>query len=202
MLKNTAALILALTLAGCSGGSDAPAAEQKAKPVDPRSSVIQSKWWTWAALPEDVNPVADRTGKHCAEQQPDGMWLVAGTFGGVANRACTIPAGLPIVGPVVNTIGADEADCLSFSKIAEGSVKLDDGAPEIIEVDPVLFQFVAKQGNPSGYDAGLLKGYGCGLWFTAGPLKPGTHTLVINGKSGDFSVQATYNLTVKDAAGL
>lgn len=217
MLKKTTALVLALVLLvlpGCSTTESGPAQTSPSatsplkpapsvRPVDVRSADFQSKWWTWASAPEDVNPVADRTGEHCAQGQPGDVWLVAGSFGGVVDRQCTIPGGLPIAGPLVNLVSPDAEGCESFLKTAEGTVSvLKGGVPEIVNVAPVRFEFTVQKGNPSGFRAGRNEGYGCGIWFTVGPLPAGRHQIVIKGSSGDFSVQATYNLTVKAPAGL
>ncbi|MEU4393658.1 hypothetical protein [Kribbella sp. NPDC023855] len=214
------ALVLALALPvlpGCSATDRGPAetssaAASPSKPgesapsvsaVDVRAAEFQSKWWTWASAPEAVNPVTDTTGEHCAQGQPGDVWLVAGSFGGAVARRCVIPAGLPIAGPVVNLVSPDAAGCESFLERAGGEVSvLKGGTPKIVEVTPVRFEFTAQKGNPSGFRAGRNEGYGCGLWFTVDPLPAGRHQLVIKGHSGDFTVQATYNLTVKDASGL
>lgn len=220
VLKKTTALVLALALPvlpGCSttesgSAETSPSATSpltpgepapSVKPVDVRSAEFQSKWWTWASAPEDVNPVTDTTGEHCAQGQPGDVWLVAGSFGGTVDRQCTIPGGLPIAGPLVNLVSPDAAECESFLKSAEGTVSVVKGpAPEIVSVDPVRFEFTVQKGNPSGFRTGRNEGYGCGIWFSVGPLPAGRHRIVIKGRSGDFSVQATYNLTVKDPAGL
>ncbi|GAA1614568.1 hypothetical protein GCM10009789_80870 [Kribbella sancticallisti] len=203
MLKKTAALVIALALsivAGCAAGEDPSAKTNPASPsvdaVDVSSAEFQAKWWTWAAAPEDVNPVMDSTGEHCAQGQPGDVWLVAGSFGGAVERQCSVPAGLPIAGPVVNTVASDAADCKAFLEAATGTVSMEN-SPQLTQVEPVRFEFTAQAGNPSGFDPGPNEGYGCGIWFSAGPLPAGKHKIVIEGGSGDFAVKATYNVTVR-----
>lgn len=198
-----------LILAGCTATESSPApqaapATNAAGKVDVSSAAFQSKWWNWATQPEEVNPVTDSTGEHCAEGQGGGVWLVAGSFGGAVERQCTMPTGVPIAGPVVNLAAADAGDCADFLETAEGTVSVGSGpqvVPEVVHVEPVRFEFTAQRGNPSGYRAGRQESYGCGIWFSVGPLPAGQQQIVIKGSSGNFSVQATYNLTVKDAVG-
>lgn len=186
--------------AGTSGTSSGPPTPVVGK-VDVASADFQSKWWTWAGAPEQVNPVSDSTGEHCGEGQPGDVWLVAGSFGGSVVRQCTIPYGLPIAGPLVNLVAPDKADCEKFMADADGTVSVE-GSPEVVHVEAVPFEYSVQKGNPFGERAGQKKGYGCGIWFSVAPLPAGRHQLVIKGNSGDFSVQATYNLTVKAVGGV
>jgi len=157
---------------------------------------LQSRWWEWASVTENVNPVLDETGAHCGNNQPEDVWLVAGTFGGQVSRACGWPAERPLAGPVVNLVD-DEAGCQAFLADATGSVTFDGRSVPIQRLGAENIRFTAQAGNPSGFEAGLLKGVACGLWFAVPPAAPGRHVLVIRGSSGDFATTATYNLTVR-----
>lgn len=160
---------------------------------------LQSRWWEWAAVTENVNPVLDDTGAHCGNSQPEDVWLVAGTFGGEVSRTCDWPANLPMAGPVINRVH-NEAGCRAFMAEATGSVTFDGRPVPIQRLGPEDIRFTAQADNPSGFDAGLLKGVACGLWFAVPPAAPGRHVLVIRGSSSDFSTAATYNLTAREAA--
>ena len=59
-----------------------------------------------------------------AKGQPGGVWFLAGSFGGRVTRTCTVPAGTPLVFPLVNLIGAS-GDCDAFMATAKGSAVLD-----------------------------------------------------------------------------
>jgi hypothetical protein len=206
-------LAIALTLPGC-GSQEPPAsgtpaatspplrhkASATAKPssgarVDVRSAKFQATWWTWATSREQINPVTDTTGAQCAKRQPDGVWLVAGSFGGKVHRRCTVPAGVPIAGPLINLASTDAGDCDGFVAAAKGTVSTD-AAPVVTTVDTVRFEFVAERGNPAGFPAGRNKVFGCGIWFSAGPFAAGRQQLVLNGRHGSFSVEATYDLII------
>lgn len=204
-------LALALTLLGCAAEEQTPPSTGEPVPstassthvppssgagVDVRSARFQATWWTWATSREEINPVVDPTGEQCAKGQPDGVWLVAGTFSGTVRRRCTVPAGVPIAGPLINLASTDADDCDGFVAAAEGTVSTD-ASPEVTAVDTARFEFVAERGNPAGFPAGRNEVFGCGIWFSAGPFSPGRQLLVLKGRHGDFSVEATYDLTIK-----
>jgi hypothetical protein len=63
-------------------------------------------WWQWCSTePLASNPVADKTGRFCNKNQNDpNVWFLAGTFGGKAERTCTIPAGKAILFSIINNL--------------------------------------------------------------------------------------------------
>ncbi|MGO1052090.1 hypothetical protein [Crossiella sp. CA198] len=157
---------------------------------------LQARWWTWASSrPEATNPVADRTGAHCALDQPRDVWLLAGSFGENLSRRCTVPADLPLAGPVVNLV-ADKAGCTRFLAAASGQLLLNGERQEIERIEPTEITFRSVAGNPVTQRPGRTRTHGCGLWFTLPRLKPGRHSLVITGRSADFALEVTYDLTV------
>ncbi|WP_232667509.1 hypothetical protein [Pseudonocardia sp. TRM90224] len=194
------ALLGAVTvlLASCSGAPPAPSpAAPTDTPADTAAAItparLQSLWWSWASsAPPGRSPVEDTTGAVCADNQPTEVWLVAGTFGGRAERRCQVPAGVSIAGPAVNAVTPDAEACTSFLAGARGDVVLD-GAPEAVEsIEPTEITYDAVDGR--------YRGFGCGLWFRLPPLSPGEHTLVISGSSGEFATEARYVLTVSRSA--
>ena len=63
-----------------------------------------ARWWQWAnSIPKPDNPAVDNTGKNCAIDQNGPVWFLAGTFGGSAERTCTIPSGKAILIPIFNS---------------------------------------------------------------------------------------------------
>ncbi|MDH3715208.1 MAG: hypothetical protein OET44_15340 [Gammaproteobacteria bacterium] len=66
-------------------------------------SELAGKWWDWAvAEPLDTNAVFDTDGSFCTLNQRGKVWFLAGTFGGIAERLCHIPAGKAIFFPILN----------------------------------------------------------------------------------------------------
>ena len=69
-----------------------------------------AKWFHGqTSIPKKDNPIADTTGVDCGLNQNGPVWFLTGTFGGSAERTCSMPAGTAILFPVSN------ADC-SYSE--------------------------------------------------------------------------------------
>src|SRR5262245_60041991 len=65
---------------------------------------LQREWWQWVmAIPASRSPVYDRNGNDCGIAQRGDTWFLAGSTGGVITRSCTVPAGVSLFVPVVNT---------------------------------------------------------------------------------------------------
>ena len=62
------------------------------------------RWWRWLlSTPKSINPINDKTGEFSFQSQNDpNVWFLAGTFGGLAIRKCTIPRGKAILFPIIN----------------------------------------------------------------------------------------------------
>lgn len=190
--------VAAFVLAGCSGtpatppadvsAEASPTADQaQAEPLTPQR--LQSLWWSWASSAEPgQNPVDDSTGEYCGDSQPFGVWLIAGSRGGTADRHCQVPAALPIAGPAVSLVAPDAAACSAFLAAATGEALLDGKPQQLRKIEPMKISYESGQGNKDGY--------GCGLWLQVEPLPPGEHTLTLRGSSGAVTSEANYDLTV------
>ncbi|MDI2127429.1 signal protein [Yinghuangia seranimata] len=200
-----------LLVAACDSGSgdkapaasgSAPASATAEQPLPgaaagPDVAKLQERWWTWAAgQPRATNPVADTTGARCATGQPGDVWFVAGTFGGEVTRSCTVPAGRPIAGPLLNMHTDDPAQCQEFVAAADGEVVLDGKPADVKKLGPETVTLQGVAGNPVTGDAAPVTEQACGLWFSLAPLSPGAHKLTISGVTGSFKLNVTYNLTV------
>ena len=61
--------------------------------------------WQWVlGIPADSNPLLDQTGANAAVGQCGPVWFLAGTTGGSAERAITVPAGKSLFFPLVNNV--------------------------------------------------------------------------------------------------
>ena len=61
-------------------------------------------WWQRiASIPVATNPNLDETGEFQDIDQEGGVWFLAGTFGGSAERSVTIPPGTKLFFPIINT---------------------------------------------------------------------------------------------------
>jgi len=155
----------------------------------------QGRWWSWAATePYETNPIADETGEFCDLNQPADVWFLAGTFGGTADRRCVVPLGRPIVVPIVNMYSFEEQDCAAFMRGAEGSARLDGADLPVERIDRQAIIVTAASNNALDEPPGTFRAIGCGLWANIAPLTPGSHSLQIRGRSGDFTISVDYRL--------
>lgn len=63
-----------------------------------------ARWWQWAyAIPRDINPSYDDTGKYCSEGQSGPVWFLTSTYKHAVNRYCNVPAGKAILFTILNS---------------------------------------------------------------------------------------------------
>ncbi|MFC5890350.1 signal protein [Kitasatospora aburaviensis] len=159
---------------------------------------LQNRWWSWAGSTETArNPVVDTDGRHCAEGQRDGVWLLAGTFGTTTTRRCTVPADTPILFPVVNSYGTS-TNCLTFMDAAQGSAVLDGRNLTVEALGATQIRPERVENGPVAEHRGYENSWACGLWVRLDGLAPGPHEIVFRGSSGDFATGVDYQLTVTD----
>jgi hypothetical protein len=61
-----------------------------------------ARWWKWDfSIAEMNHPSLDLTGEKCAIGQEGPVWFLTQTFGGRAERTCTIPAGKALLIPII-----------------------------------------------------------------------------------------------------
>ncbi|RKN45103.1 hypothetical protein D7294_08140 [Streptomyces hoynatensis] len=125
------------------------------------------------------------------------MWFLAGTFGGRAERTCTVPPGTPIAFPLVNSMGEPE-DCAEFMRTARGSAALDGTAVDPDRYPGTSVTFEGVPGNAVTSYGGSHSVTACGLWVQLPAAEPGRRTLTISGFSGDFAVAVDYVLLVPE----
>ena len=60
--------------------------------------------WQWAiAIPASHSPIFDKTGNRCGIAQRGDVWFLAGSTGAKVTRTCSVPAGVRLFVPIVNT---------------------------------------------------------------------------------------------------
>lgn len=182
-------------------------------------------WWQWAmAIPAGANPIMDAEGTDCAIGQKGPVWFLAGTSGGSVTRSCTIPSGMAIFFPIVNTVNDFPCPDPTFKPQAGQTLEdfLTQGAKagidqvNLLEVEvdgqPLgnlrnfratsrLFQFTTA-GDLSSFDSCATGspqlGVSDGYWIMLNPLRPGSHTIHFKGGlSFGFTSEATYQLTIE-----
>lgn len=185
-------------------------------------------WWQWcSAEPDDNSPVADTTGELCGKNQTQPhVWFLAGTFGGKAERTCTIPANKSIFFPIINdrisyaehNFLANEVDLRSYAKSdldkASTYTTLVDGKElrnlKNYRVQSKLFDFSMPLDGSNGHRMCHSQGISDGYWVFLRPLSVGRHTIRFvgeklkfdemqnsNEKEEKFRVEVIYRLIVK-----
>jgi hypothetical protein len=173
-------------------------------------------WWQWVySIPAGQNPVQDQTGELSAVGQQGPVYFLAGNFGGVTVRECTVPAGKSILFPLLNqswvqfptdpifTIEELRAIIAPFVDNPTLTCEID-GRPVLnplsYRVQSAVFSVTVPEGNLLGLDPGTYAP--CvddGYYLMLPPLSRGQHTLHFTAETADqgFSLEVTYHLTVQ-----
>lgn len=196
----------------------------KSNPVGQSYGNWSATWWKWVlGIPVAVNPLLDTTGEFCTQGQVDKVWFLAGTFGGTADRSCTVPTGKALFFPLINNFAGafltDPAEqrteeyirALASCTVPANISASIDGSPI---PNPTDF-FTGPSGSPSpifnvqlppgslfGDDVPELKltpSAEQGYYLLVRPLPPGKHTIrwTASGCTPGNSQDITYHLTVK-----
>jgi hypothetical protein len=184
-----------------------------------------AEWVAWSeAGPVGQNAITDPTGQFCAANQPArNVWFLAGTFGGHADRSCTIPRNRWLFYPIVEVpwidcpgtadetlSDADVRDILanSFSGPTEIGSTLN-GVPvvslqvPIVRVQSPRFTNVLPDNSvltgacPTPLPGGRTgRRIADGYWVMLPPLPPGRHEVTLRGALPGFETSVTYSITV------
>jgi hypothetical protein len=158
-------------------------------------------WIKWAlSIPTKDNPAADESGKHCAQNQEGPAWFLAGTFGGVARRKCTIPVRKGILFPIIaKECSFVEDEDLKTEVELIGRVKeamnlvLKDKMQAYLDGEKVqnlqnyrkrsrVFNLTFPPDNVYGVRAGTTRSVADGFWLFLKPLPVGKHEIHFSGE--------------------
>lgn len=160
---------------------------------------LAARWVRWVAGVGPLrNPVADTTGADAGVDQPGDVWFLAGTFGGEAERRCTVPAGRPLFFPVFNMWHLQAAGPPPHLPRAFGTLAVDGGPVEVDMIaTPMPFKVAGARMNPVTGSRKPVAMTVWGFWKRLDPLPAGQHTLRFAGGDGyGFTVTITYQLIV------
>lgn len=162
-------------------------------------SQLSAEWWKWAeSAPDDVSPLRDMTGKHCAVGQRGEVWFLAGGFGSSRiTRKCAIPAGSYVFFPVVNMAYWPEADNdgTTCEQVKAGAALNNDKAVELfasidgVEIPHVeryrvrtatCFDIFERLRGPEGAHKAFPSASD-GFWLLLPPLPKGQHAIKFGG---------------------
>jgi hypothetical protein len=174
-----------------------------------------ANFWKWViSIPQQNNPNNDPTGAKCAINQNDpNVWYLAPTFGGAAERTCTIPKGRAILFPLLagecNPVEnpALKTDSLLRTCAAqgnEGSRSMDaiiDGVKiknlENYRIQSPFFAVTFPENNIFSVKPSTTKDVSDGFWVFLKPLPQGKHELEFSASVIDPSGTHNYNTHVK-----
>ncbi|MEX8496473.1 MAG: hypothetical protein AB3X41_05570 [Leptothrix ochracea] len=178
-----------------------------------------AQWWQFvASMPPAIHPLLDPSGEACAIGQRGPVWFLFGNFGGVTQRACTIPANKALFFPLLNAFAFDspgvcgqDAVHVSVTDLrtlvapwvtgAQLSAQVD-GVPirhlERFRHQSVVFSISTPNGDlfcnlpQATYGPAVDDGY----YVMLKPLPPGDHVVHFQGAQGTFSLDVTYQIKV------
>jgi hypothetical protein len=179
------------------------------------------KWWKWfVSFPASVSPASDPTGTKCAQSQNDpNVWYLAATFGGKAERTCTIPAGKALFFTVIGTECNTKQDKVTTQAQFQACVRgvMDglksataqlDGADipnvELYRITSSVFPVTFPNGAVWGAPPGPTNLSSDAVYLMLHPLSKGTHILHFTGQvfnptnpAYNQATDVTYHLIVK-----
>lgn len=180
-------------------------------------------WWQWVSNSAAAdNPALQNGNVDCAAGQSGKVWYLAGNFGGVSDRTCSIKRGKAVFFPLFNGLYwtpldpaipedcTDELSCRAGVAVNSDAVTnwscTVDGTPcawfaQIVRGQsdarpfniPPGSSFTAFGYAPGVRDISISDGY----WVMLDPLPRGTHEIRFTAlTSFGFSLDVTYHLTV------
>lgn len=165
-----------------------------------------ARFWQWLhSIPKPDNPAADPTGKNCGLKQTGPVWFLPGTFGGINERTCTIPAGKAILLSAINVMCSyaehhlkTEPELRACAKADQDKVTATSIAVDGVQLNPVrlqspLFTVTLPPNNALGLKPQTTPAISDGYWVFLQPLPPGNHTIHSSGSLVDFTTTGTVN---------
>jgi hypothetical protein len=178
---------------------------------------LTASWWNWvvSTSPSPLEGSYDG-GQRCDGSFVRGAFFLAGTTASEpVERTCTVPAGKPILFPVVNALcseGFDPPDPRPFWVCAKSLLdsalegdsevfaRVDGEAVEIRRIAGHFAWRIPSDDNLFAIPAGRYDAAGNGLWvYLPHGLRPGQHTIHFGGSffDGGFLQDITYHLRVQ-----
>jgi hypothetical protein len=170
---------------------------------------LSVKWWKWLlSIPQNSNPIIDDN--PCDVKQKGSFFYLVGTFGGTAERNCTIQKDKAIFFPIVNVIATLDPtpEFNTINKLKKQAALYIDQATDLKAsvdgVDIQNLQALRAQSPPFKVQDnltpdGLLTGVSDGYWVPLKPLSVGEHLIHFAAKVPPFNFETdvTYHLTIK-----
>ena len=177
-------------------------------------------WWQWCySFPETNSPVTDLTGRYAGKGKiDDSVWFLAGTFGGKAERTCTIPKDNAIFFPILNNIISyytdpflmTQSDLRTYAKLDldhTNFVSATIDGQDILNLNLYRIQSQIFSINvPNKLDKEppvRTEAVSDGYWLFLKPLRAGKHKIEFKGEKFEFDKIENYqNVSADDIKGL
>jgi hypothetical protein len=171
------------------------------------------KWWQWAfSIPNDQNPILDKTGQNCCKGQNGPVWYLAGTTAetSYANRSCVIPHEKSILFPIIvsqfshaeiplmnigelKRYAAKDIDQTSFLEVIIDNIPLNDLLNYRIQSN---FNLDLVEDNIWDVKSGPTEVAADGFWVFLKPLTVGKHTVSFQGIEPNFKTKVSYEVAI------
>ncbi len=182
---------------------------------------LAGAWANWLQMqPPETNPAFDPDGRFCDLNQKGKIWYLAGTFAGVADRFCQVPAGRNIFFPIFANISfapeflnvppcdalTEEVDQIRCDVTDDTAIAPTVALEVTVDGKAVADLFGYRvQSQPGGFTfrlGPLFAAFGFepgdrfpavvdGYWILLKPLRPGPHTVTF---SADFDTDGIPDL--------
>jgi hypothetical protein len=180
-----------------------------------------AKFWQWMLpIPSSTNPLNDKTGALCGQNQNGPVWFLPGSNLGPVVRNCTVPEGKAILFAALTSecSFAEYPTDSTESQLRSCAINQDEGGIPHVSIDGVdlqalntykvqspLFNFNFPKDNVFGAPAGPTQAVSDGIFIILQPLRPGDHSLHFSGVvianptlgTQSFAIDVTYHLTVQ-----
>jgi hypothetical protein len=178
------------------------------------------RWWQWAlSIPADQNPIVDETGRYASKSQPKDAWFLGGILADengsrkFPTRECSIPAGVPILIPVLNCEAdyqyypelKNEVELLDHVRRQVESIEkkefyLNDELipPARVRSDPPVFDLNVHPDFDRFQNGGYTRAAADGYWVFLKPLAAGNYFFRFSGscENGRLNSGASYKIRI------
>lgn len=195
------------------GGGDVTDAAPLSLVLDPRTNPLGrsygewgTEWYRWTyEIPGSAHPLIDETGANCGQHQTRAVFFLAGNFGGVTRRRCTVPRSKPLFMPIFNS-NLDNCGVPTSQQVADAELRTNTraGIDEVTAMSFALdgatlantvasfapyrgglqqFQYEVPMGDSLfrtlmvDFSGTCTTSFQDGFWIMLAPLPPGQHTI-------------------------
>lgn len=207
-----------------SGGQESEIIESTdSKPYGLSYGEWSVKWWQWVlSIPEDKNPIKDKSGTYCGVNQNNPhVWFLVGSGGGEVIRNCTVPAGKAIFFPIMTAewsyaesptaktedelriAAREDQNTVTSLRLSIDGVSIQNLTN--YRTDSPLFNFTTPDDGLFDLNSVSTHAVSDGYFIMLKPLSTGAHQITYSGVLGSVTTagsqiapeMVTYHLTIE-----